>query len=89
MFYRLVIDSDRFQLDESVNVEALKESITVAARDGGAFVAIISPNDHETDVFITPSTTVRLESVPDSPRDPEVDLDEQTWEDYDRIMDEY
>jgi hypothetical protein len=89
MFYRLVIDNDHFQLDESVNVEALKASITVAARDGGAFVAIVSPNDRETDVFITPSTTVRLEIVPDSPRSPEPDRDHQTWEEYDQIADDY
>jgi hypothetical protein len=96
MFYRLVIDSDHFQLDESVNVEALKESITVAARAGGAFVAIVSPDDRETDVFITPSTTVRLHIVPDSApghdadRDgPTGDEDAVTWDEYDQIADDY
>ena len=89
MFYRLVINNDHFQLDESVNVEALKESITAAARDGGAFVAIVSPNDREIDVFITLSTAVRLESVPDAPEGPEADHDDQTWEEYDQIADDF
>jgi hypothetical protein len=96
MFYRLVIDSDHFQLDESVNVDALKESITDAARAGGAFVAIVSPDDRETDVFITPSTAVRLHIVPDSAQGPEPDPDglaederSLTWDEYDQIADDY
>lgn len=83
--HRISVGGKRFFLEPDQDVTSLKQNITEAVRQGGAFVRLASAGDSTVDVLITPELSVWFEEL-DAPRN-EVEAD--TGEDSPTVFSEY
>ncbi|WP_419817666.1 hypothetical protein [Glaciibacter flavus] len=60
----LLVERDRYRLEDDVDVDALKDELVDAVRTGGDFVHVRALNQPDTVLLITPKMAVRLESMP-------------------------
>lgn len=58
----LLVERDRYRLEDDVDVDALKNELVDAVRSGGGFVRVQAINQPDTVLLVTPRTAVRIES---------------------------
>lgn len=90
--YRVVIAADTYHVASEMDLEGLKAQILSAVHDGGAFVRFAGPGRPETQVLITSTTALKIETIAEvtgTPSDWDSDLDAPGDTDGYRLFDDF